>query len=171
MNAKTKFNLYYNEYYDLIFKYILKNIGRQDISSDIIQEVFIAFYNSIEKIDNPKAWLFKVAKYQMIKYFKEKKDNTVSIDEEAFNELHDERVLNSQLEHYEKLKIIVDKYCKKSRDKEIFLLFFGKNYKIEGIADLMSLSAKQVRYSIDKVKKIIYSHFVGKEVNNIEDLF
>ena len=59
-----EFDQAYKEYFHLIYKFAYRIIGDEYQANDIAQETFVKLHrslNSTDVIDNPKAWLYRVA--------------------------------------------------------------------------------------------------------------
>lgn len=69
-NSGSAFEELYDRYSDKIYRYVLLAIGNKEMASDILQEVFIAFYAKLHEyhIENVKAFLFGVARNHIYKY-------------------------------------------------------------------------------------------------------
>jgi len=67
-------DLYYHEIYCYLL-YLLRNRGRPNIvfdAQDLVQEVFLTAWRCFEQLEtdrNIRAWLYRVAKYRVWKYF------------------------------------------------------------------------------------------------------
>lgn len=59
------FDQLYRQYYVQIFKFCYRFAGDQELAGDLTQDTFLKLYlrmkNTNEIIDNPKAWLYRVA--------------------------------------------------------------------------------------------------------------
>lgn len=66
-----------------LFYFILKRVKDEDLSRDILQEVFIKIHLKLHQLNNPaktKAWAFQIARNQIAEYFR-KTRNTVALSE------------------------------------------------------------------------------------------
>lgn len=69
----NQFDKIYQDNYRLIFNVILKMVPDSDDACDLVQEVFINLYQSIEKkliIEHPRSWLYKVTINKCIDFTK-----------------------------------------------------------------------------------------------------
>ncbi|MBN1768310.1 MAG: sigma-70 family RNA polymerase sigma factor [Prolixibacteraceae bacterium] len=72
------FDNIYAKNYQLIFNVVQKMTGNIDDTSDIVQETFIALYQSFQKnieINYPRSWLYKVAVNKSLIYLRQKNNN------------------------------------------------------------------------------------------------
>ncbi|NLR77011.1 RNA polymerase sigma factor [Chitinophaga eiseniae] len=67
------FDEIYHQYHHAVFKNIRRLIDQHDIAEDILQEVFLAFWNSRHQLDlsqGPGNWLFVVSYNKSLQYLK-----------------------------------------------------------------------------------------------------
>ena len=75
--------LIWNNYQEKIISYIRKEIKRNDIADDILQEIFIKFWehhNDIKDKDKILQWLLSVSRFTIADYFREKKRDNIKLD-------------------------------------------------------------------------------------------
>lgn len=77
---KNSFGMLYSHYLDEIFRFVYFKISDEQIAEDITEETFIRTWNSLSKIykkdgkvDNFRAWLYRVANNLVIDYYRKKK--------------------------------------------------------------------------------------------------
>ncbi len=59
-----------------IYSFVYKNVGKEDDSEDITQEVFVKVWKNLKKFDSTKKfkpWIFQIAKNTSIDYLRKKK--------------------------------------------------------------------------------------------------
>jgi len=103
----NRFEDIYTENYRLIFNVVQKIIGNTDDASDIVQETFIALYQSLQKnirVDYPRSWLYRVSVNRSIDYLKKsnKNDNiehakSIATDEFSFEINEQQRIVQQAL--------------------------------------------------------------------------
>ncbi|MGO4291572.1 RNA polymerase sigma factor [Chitinophaga sp. RAB17] len=67
------FDKIYHQYHHAVFKNICRLIDRHDIAEDILQEVFLSFWNSRQELDLAQGagnWLFVVSYHKSLQYLK-----------------------------------------------------------------------------------------------------
>ncbi|MEO0300196.1 MAG: RNA polymerase sigma factor, partial [candidate division WOR-3 bacterium] len=78
-----KFNEIYSKMKEKLLRYVKSIVYDRDISEDIVQETFIKFYENMDNVKHPSAFLYKVAKNKSIDYLrKKKKEKEIPLDEE-----------------------------------------------------------------------------------------
>lgn len=104
---KEQFSLIYDQYIEKIYRFVYLKVSSREIAEDITSRVFLKgweSYNSQDKIDNPGAFLYRIASNSVIDHYREKgRTNVVSSDvlpQTADNRvnLHERAVINSEIE-------------------------------------------------------------------------
>ena len=97
-NAKKNpadFGLLYKKYYLQIFRFVLKRIGDENNSAEIVSDIFVKALQSIHKYEDKgfpfSAWLFQIARNEVnLSYRKEKYSRTVTVETPELNECLEE---------------------------------------------------------------------------------
>ncbi|MHB8061070.1 MAG: RNA polymerase sigma factor [Ruminiclostridium sp.] len=151
------------KYYKEIYAYVYKQTTDKETSMDITQEIFISMLKSIDGYDEKKSsfrtWLYKIATYKVIDYFRSRqyKEQSILIDIESI-ELSDGRDLIAELENADRIKEIlkVVNHCE-IQSQEIFRMkiFAGCTFsQIACILDFPESTIKTKYYAlIKKIKK------------------
>ena len=63
----------FEEHYEAVYKYILYLTNDSQLSHDLLQETFYRFYKQSMLIDNPKAFLIRIARNIVYDYFRKKR--------------------------------------------------------------------------------------------------
>ena len=79
-NPKQKFSKIYNQHIEKIYRFIFLKVNSQERAEDLTSKTFLkgweAFKNSGNSsqntIDNPRAFLYKIARNLVIDYYREK---------------------------------------------------------------------------------------------------
>ena len=152
--VEEAFEEVYYQYYKLLYYIAIKILNDSEKSSDIVNDVFLAFFNNINKIDlykNIKYYLVTATKNACLNELKKQKLK-VEYDDEIVNQAIDNKeskVWEEYIEEFKKylnveeVEIIVDHL--------IFEYTFKEIAKSRGVS-LFSISSKYKR-AIDKLKK------------------
>lgn len=106
--AKEQFGNIYNQYIEKIYRFVYLKVNSQETAEDITSRVFLNGWESYqkkpEKIENPGAFLYQIARNMVIDHYREKgkarvvsADNLPQIADHRTN-LHDKAVLSSDIE-------------------------------------------------------------------------
>lgn len=73
---EARFQYIYDKYHLKVFNYIAKSIGNREDALDLLQEVFLLFYDRIPRLDTStsriEAWLLRVARNLALSYSRNK---------------------------------------------------------------------------------------------------
>lgn len=159
--VEEQFNRLYNETYHSTLKYVISKCDNINNVEDIMQNIYVRLFHSMKrnhrKIENEKAFLIKLAKNELFKYysFKNKmktilnisteeeeslsieniKDEKINIDEEILNKVSLESIFH-----------IIDQQDLKT--KKVMMLYYMEDLKIKEIAELLNWSESTVKTKI-----------------------
>jgi RNA polymerase sigma-70 factor (ECF subfamily) len=158
-----------NDVYSYVEKIYTKNIKYIEIyiakhcydindTQDIIQNIFIKFIERIntkgkEYVLFPKAFLIKLAKDELSRFYHKKADNKeFCSDDEALSNNHDEEFL---LEEYALDNVLLKDIWSiinsfNPDDKKIFILRYKYDVKLKDIAKIMNLNINTVKTKLNR---------------------
>lgn len=90
---ESAFASIYNEYQKLLFYIVIRIVKRQEVAEDIVNDVFLAFFNNVNNLDetrNLKYYLVTAAKNAGINYITRSKAKSAELNEEAVYQVADE---------------------------------------------------------------------------------
>ena len=157
-DIKQEFEDLYRQYYDLVYKFLLKNVGgNAELAEELTQETFFQIFLSLHRYRGEcqiKTWMCKIALNAMYKYFK-KNPQTAQID--IMLEVVDENLTVSAEEEFlrkekiENLRKAIFKLRKKYRDVIVYRTYLQLSFK--EISQVMGISESNA--------KVLYAR--GKE--------
>ena len=127
------FTQIYEAYADRLYSFVLKQLKNRSLTQDIVQDTFLRLWdnrNQLNSFGNLQAFIFTIAKHQVIDYFRKQ-----------VNELQSKKVL-SQREH------------------EIYELSREKHIPIKQIAEQLDLSEQTVKNYLTSALKILRSEMM-----------
>lgn len=129
------------EQYDKIYKYCYFKVQNKAIAEDLTQETFLKYFaqNSYENRGKPLAYLYTIAKNQIVDYFRKKP--TELIDENAAIDSVESKALTS-ISVRQAVEALPPELL------EIILLRFGSEISINEIAAALEISRFAVRRKI-----------------------
>jgi|TARA_R110000751_G_scaffold105046_1_gene200724 RNA polymerase sigma-70 factor (ECF subfamily) len=141
---------------DDIKYFILSKVKDEVIADDLLQETFIKVHTKLNTLKDEgklKSWLFSIARYTVLDYFRSKKLVYETTDEDFIFE-------EQKLEHTEVdcLHGIIKSLPKKYRDP-LFLSDI-KGLKQQQIADQLNLALPTIKSQIQRGRKMIAQGFV-----------
>ncbi|MEM5540796.1 sigma-70 family RNA polymerase sigma factor [Olleya sp. AS48] len=141
---------------DDIKYFILSKVKDEVIADDLLQETFIKVHTKLNTLKDEgklKSWLFSIARYTVLDYFRSKKLVYETTDEDFIFE-------EQKLEHTEAdclhgiIKSLPEKY------REPLLLSDVKGLKQQQIADQLNLALPTIKSQIQRGRKMIAQGFV-----------
>ena len=98
---KKEFIELYDNYSSRIYRFIILKVNSQEDSEDLTSEAFFKFWESVKrknKINNPKALLYKIAVNLVTDFYRKKSRKEISLDskESILSDIRDKNDLNIQ---------------------------------------------------------------------------
>ena len=161
MTTKFVWDLYASD----IKRFILSKVGQEAIADDILQDTFIKVHTKLDTLSNNnklKPWLFAVARYTILDYFKTSK-KTIELNDFQLE------TVTEITGHSEKdcLRGILLNLPKKYRDP--IFLFDIMGLKQKEIADRLKLPLPTIKSQIQRGRKQIAKGFMeccGYKINS-----
>lgn len=148
---KHRFLNMYESLADSVFRYCLFRISSKETATDLTQEVFTKFWDSLVKnneIKNDRAFIFMIARNLVIDFYRKKK--SVSLDE-ILDENEDNGIMISgegqkeNIEMSSEARFVMDKISElEPKDQQIVYLRFIEDLKPKDIAEVLGISANAV---------------------------
>ena len=161
------FKVIHNLYYIKLSAYINGFTKNEHETEDILQETFIKFWNSREKLDTIEyinSYLYRTAYYTYIDKHRKDKREENTLDAWKYKRLRqaidEDNEIN--LKRIEKLKLVIEKLPKRCR--EVFTLCKYENLTHAQIADRLNISPKTVQAQMGRAYKLIREQFNDKGI-------
>lgn len=168
-NIEQYFDEVYDKTYSSILKYVISKTDNLSSVEDIIQNVYISFYNTLLKkgidyFDNEQAYLIKLSKSELFKYYtlKNKIKFIFNTKEEDNLNILENIPDKFNIEDFVLDKVNIEKiwdFIKKEdlNTQKIMALYFQNNMKIKEISKYLNISESNVKNrlyrTIEKLKK------------------
>ena len=89
-NGDTKaFALIYDHFSAKIYKFIFFRVGHKEVAEDVLSDTFVKGWQKINQVNSPaafSAWLYQIAKNNIIDYYRLKKETVALEDVQDFLE-------------------------------------------------------------------------------------
>ena len=162
MSAETKhivdFTLIYNRYKAQVYNYVYKMTGNNDLTEDIVQNVFMKLLENIENIKDLNGiafWIFKTARNDLYKHFRKKKvirdKSDMIIENILFNEVNDVREVYELKEINNLVMRLLEDFSEEQ--KETYLLKESGGLSYEEIASVTEVEVKTVKSRLYEVRQ------------------
>ncbi|MFN4762530.1 RNA polymerase sigma factor [Gillisia sp. Q332] len=148
----------FHKYYEWLCNYVVKLSGDPALADDIVQEVFIRFWEMREEIEihsSVKYYLLKTCHNQFLQHIRKNKREVSLLEEIKWETLRDLQVENKedQSKNVRLLQAGLEELS--PRCKEAFLLSKYNKLKYKEIAEEMGISVKTVEIHISKALSIL----------------
>ncbi len=170
MDQDEKRNIFekiYHQESDRVFRYIMFRLSDREEVLDIVEESFYKLWQKIvegEAIENPRAWLLRVARNRVIDTYKKRK--AVSLEEMTYNEEDEYSTDIADPDAHHKLEISVEasyvlekieELPKQYRD--IIRMRYMDDLSPKEISEILEISANaaslRINHALQKLREII----------------
>ncbi len=158
----SDFGVLYKKYYLQIFRFVLKRVGNQSLSAEIVSDVFVKALQSITKYQHKgypfSAWLFQIARNEVnLAYRKEKYCKTVTVETPELNEVLEDV---DELQHEENIQLLLGSLKELKPDElELLEMRYFEKRPFKEVSDILEIteSTAKVRMHrvMQKLKEII----------------
>lgn len=168
-----KFREAYSNYYPLVYNIIFKKVRNIEDAEDICHDVFVAFYDKLEEIENQKSWIYGTINNIVANHYTKKGialRDTVDIGdmensvELAFeNGARDIRIIiNEALEN--------DKNYKNEKERILFELIALKGFNYIQAGRQLGMTRRMAQYKYKNIVIRIINYLKEKGISEVEDL-
>lgn len=154
-----KFGLLYTRYHHDIFLFVLKRIGEENTTADIVSQVFLKALHSIKKYTYKgvpfSSWLYRIALNEVnLHYRQSKKQRVISVDDNRFHNLADDTDEPShfvEMLNDGKLSDVMDEL----EDHEVLLLElrYFENRPFKEVAEILGLTETNTKVKVHRLLK------------------
>lgn len=165
MTELLTFTVHYNRTKKRIFNYVLKMTGNRMLTEDLVQSVYLKFYENIDTIRNQASvdfWLFRTARNEVFNWFRQKKIKTDLDTPIDTDNLEISGGTDPEAEYsLQELGTLVTKELEKlpPEQREVFVLreYGGLHY--EEIAALLEIDQNLVKSRLFKTRQKLIKKF------------
>ena len=147
-----------NLYSDRLYAYALSLSSDHDVSSDIIQQVFINLFESKDRLDpkySLKSFLYRSTYNQFVDNYRKKK--SMSILHEQYYHILDQFITNTNEEDFSKKINLLNDLIRTLplKTKEVFILSKSDGLTNAEISEILDISIKTVEGHITRAFKLL----------------
>jgi len=170
-NLKKEFSKIYDQCIDKIYRFVYLKVNSQEIAEDLCSETFLRGWEAFKasqnqnnlKIENPSAFLYKIARNLITDYYREKgkaqivsAENTRIIDPRV--NLEEKAALNSEMERVRLALINL-----KEDYQDIIIWSYLDQLSAAEIAQILDKSEGAVRVMLHRALKALQNELNQKE--------
>jgi RNA polymerase sigma-70 factor (ECF subfamily) len=163
--------IFYNEifvkYYSIVLSEVHKYVDSEDDAEDIVQNVFIKYYEKMDEVLIAKSWLYGAARFEVKNYYRKKDRNKtmdINIVCESAECLYQDSMLDARLV----LGDVIDSMEKD--DQKMFDMIAVRRLTFKEMANTFGYSARQVRYRYSAVEKEILDILRKHGIYKLDDI-
>ena len=166
--SREAFEALYEEYYDRLYFFVLKNVDSKEAAEDIAQETFLKSIEKIDTLENPEnyvTWLHSIAYNKCTDMFRSRKCDVYFDTDEELEAAMDDHSLNEPVmvpEDYavdkdraRQLKAMIDSL--KPDMKSALILYYYNDMSLADVAKTMGLTENTVKQKLFRARKKLKS--------------
>lgn len=172
-HSQEAFGRLYDQYFDLIFNYILKRTGDLELTKDLTSETFMKVLTYLPKYKVTEvrfaSWLYRIATNQINQHFRKKSFIAVDFfapkDEPTTYETPDTEIKEWQEEKEKKVEFtLMMEYVKKLKpvDQSIITLRYFENRKFSDIGEILNIKEGTVKVRMNRALNKLQRWMSGK---------
>jgi len=165
---KKQFAKFYNQHSPKIYRFVYLKVNSQQDSEDLTSEAFFKFWKNLndnkEKIDNPRALLYKIANNSVIDFYRKKSRTELITDPEdnILTRIKDKSDLNKEIDLGEDVIQIKEALSNiKEEYKDIIIWHYLDDFSAKEIAQITEKPEGTIRVKIHRALKSL-----KKAINN-----
>jgi len=150
------FELIIKKYEKIIFSIIFTKIRNYNDTLDISQEVFLKVFRKLKTFDinrNFFSWLVKITINEINKYFRDKKNEKLNIDD---LNIIDFEFSNEMITNEDKIDLLNSLEILKTKEKVLIIMKYFEGYSIEEIAEIVGMKISAVKVTLMRAKEKIF---------------
>jgi len=160
-NPQKKFSKIYDKYIDRIYRFIFLKVSSSEIAEDLTSETFLrgwrVFKSDQQEIDNPQAFLYRIARNLVVDFYRDKgKAQVISTE---YVQIEDSRVdLGKEAEIGSDMKIIQSALSNLKEDYQNAIIWrYLDDLPIQEVAKLLGKSEQATRTTLHRALKSLKS--------------
>ncbi|EXM40177.1 hypothetical protein RASY3_07330 [Ruminococcus albus SY3] len=165
---KNAFKDLYEEYYDRLYFFVLKNVDSKEAAEDITQDTFLKSMEKIDSLEKPEnyvSWLHSIAYNKCTDMFRSRKSDVYFDTDEEFEAAMESHSLNEPImvpEDYatdkdraRQLKAMIDSL--KPDMKSALILYYYNDMNLADVAKTMGIPENTVKQKLFRARKKLKS--------------
>ena len=157
-NLRKTFSKIYDQYIDKIYRFIFLKVNSQEIAQDLTSETFLRGWESFKngnKIENPQAFLYKIARNLVTDHYREKgKTKIVSAEYVKITDprtnLEEKALLKSDFDNVRTALVSL-----KEEYQDIIIWYYLDDLSISEIAKMLDKSEGATRVMLYRALKTL----------------
>lgn len=167
---KKKFRDAYDMCYSPVFCAIMARTGLFEDAEDLAQEVFARFFQAIESVESPRAWIYGTMRNVMMDHFKKRNEAHADIEQYL------DDVSLGYVNGFREGRIVImetladGSLYQSDLDRSVFELVAFHGFTVADAARHCSVSYMQARYSFSQTGRAVIAALKKKGISKLEEL-
>jgi len=157
-NLRKAFSKIYDRYIDKIYRFIFLKVNSQEIAQDLTSETFLRGWESFKngnKIENPQAFLYRIARNLVTDYYREKgRTQVVSAEYVPITDprqnLEEKSILKSDIDNIRTTLVSL-----KEEYQDVIIWHYLDDLSISEIAKMLDKSEEATRVMLHRALKAL----------------
>lgn len=162
------FSVLLERYSRPLYSLIIQIVGCSEDAEEVLQDVFLKAFrslNSYKRESKFSTWLYRIAYNTAISSTRKKKQEFLYIEENAINNVPDERAdavitPEDNEEQIIRLSEAIDKLS--GEEKALITLFYYEGKSMEEVGEVLKISVSNVKVRLHRTRKKIYILMNGR---------
>jgi RNA polymerase sigma-70 factor, ECF subfamily len=155
----------YGSHADEIFRFALYKLSDREKAKDVVQDTFVKVWGHIsseaEVLENPRAFIFKIAKNLVIDSYRKVKPMSIDALEEILHfDISDNHQAREEMHDAVDMSIVLDALnVLDVEDRDIIIMRYMDGLSVKEIADITGQRENTVSVKIHRALKDMQDHF------------
>lgn len=156
------FSVFLERYSRPLYTLIVQMVGCSEDAEELVQDVFLKAFQHLGSYKGDcrfSTWLYRIAYNTAISATRKKKHEFLYIEENTINNVPDEKVatLFDPTDDEDRVACLVQAIDRLSvEEKALITLFYYEEKSIDEVAEVLKLTASNVKVRLHRVRKKIY---------------
>lgn len=163
-NLKKDFHMAYEEHADALFRYSFYKLSDREKAKDVVQDTYVRYWEYVatdgrDKIDNVKAFLFRIATNAITDHYRKKKDISLdSLSDEGFDpaDTDTQHRLVRSVDSQTALSLV---YKLEPRTRDIVLMKYVDGLSVKEIAEILEERENTISVKLHRAHKDLQDLF------------
>jgi RNA polymerase sigma-70 factor (ECF subfamily) len=152
------FSYLVDKYKDMVFTLAVRILKNRENAEEVAQDSFVKVYQNIKKFKSKSkfsTWLYRIVYNTAISRVRVKQNPTMSIDDQKFFEIEDEKQNVSKSFDIENNKMILQRLLNKldESDRALITLYYLDECKISEIAEITGQNNSNIKVKLHRTRK------------------
>jgi len=171
-HKRDHFEMLYGNHADEIFRFALYKLSDREKAKDVVQDTFVKAWSHVstggETLNNPRAFLFKIAKNLVIDSYRKVKPMSIDALEEIISfDISDDHQSRDEMHNAVDMSIVLDALSILDTDvRDIIIMRYVDGLSVKEISDITGQRENSVSVRIHRALKDMQDHFGIEALGN-----